>query len=142
MANFQKLKILKQVDKFAQKPEFLLLRGSGGTKNYWRFYGSWIGFFISISCFSLCLFYGGLLISNMNAGQNDRISKEHITNLLEEENNNFSLNESAFMPSFELSLLNGATSKELLSSQGIAITKSDSHIVDYQKLRNYLRVQF
>ena len=65
-------KILKQVDQFAQPPKFLVARGGDERdKKFWNFFGSWLGFFLTIMMVTSCLFYLSFLVNEMFSYNND-----------------------------------------------------------------------
>lgn len=76
----------------------------------------------------------------MGDSSNETYKKNEIRNLWNDEHNNYSMNESSFMPMIEFGLNSEFSLIDLKKYYGIDIKNDNENIVDYNKLRNYIRI--
>ena len=135
------IKLLKQLDQFAQAPTFRVQRGSTKRqKYYWKNYGSWFGFVLTLVISFLSVGYLSFLLFEMDDYYNDVYRSQSITNNFEEGYNDFNITDYNFMPSMEVRLLNQPKALKILSQNNIDIFADDDLTIDATKIRKYIKV--
>ena len=104
MSNFhEKLCALKNMDLLGKPIEMEI--NSKHTKNSRR-YKTWPGFVFTMLCMMLCLSYLSYLIYTMQTGENDKYSRDYMTNTFKDGFQVFNLSNTMFLPTLDISFLN------------------------------------